>query len=68
MSDLQHRELRIKKNAAKCLLCNTVIESKYRHDFVYCRCGACAVDGGLSYLRRVGKLEHMEELSEYEEA
>lgn len=53
------------RNAAKCLKCNTVIESKYRHDFVTCPCGNISVDGGLEYQRRVGTLEDYEELSEY---
>ena len=26
------------RNAVKCLSCNTVLESKYRHDFQCCRC------------------------------
>jgi hypothetical protein len=41
------------KNAIRCNLCGDEIESKYRHDYVRCSCGACAVDGGLDYLRRV---------------
>ena len=57
----------IKRNMAKCKKCGDVIESKYRHDFVYCSCQAIAVDGGKDYLRRVGYPEDMEELSEYEE-
>ena len=36
----------------KCKLCGEVIESKHVHDFVQCKCGACAVDGGHDYLRR----------------
>jgi hypothetical protein len=31
---------KLKRNAARCLHCNTVIESKFRHDFVSCKCGA----------------------------
>ena len=30
------------------------------------RCGSCAVDGGLDYLRRCGNLGDWEELSEVE--
>ena len=30
-----------------------VIQSKSVHDFKTCSCGACSVDGGLEYLRRV---------------
>jgi hypothetical protein len=35
----------------KCLKCNTIIESKHRHDYVTCACGACFVDGGSDYMR-----------------
>ena len=43
---------KIIKNAIRCKLCGEVIESKQVHDFVQCKCGACAVDGGHDYLRR----------------
>ena len=46
---------KIIKNAIKCKLCGEVIESKHVHDFVQCKCGACAVDGGHDYLRRCFK-------------
>ncbi len=39
----------------KCNECGDVIESVHRHDFVRCSCGAVAVDGGKSYLRRLAK-------------
>lgn len=42
------------RNAVECLLCNTVIESKYRHNYVTCPCGNIAVDGGDAYKRRIG--------------
>ena len=29
-----------------------MIESEYRHDMRWCECGAVAVDGGHSYLKR----------------
>ena len=59
---------KIIRNRAKCLKCGDVIESTHRHDFVWCKCGAIFVDGGLDYLRRGGKfLEDIEELSETEE-
>ena len=54
-------------NKMKCKKCGDVIESKYTHDFKACSCGACAVDGGLEYLRRVGELEDWEDLSEFKE-
>jgi len=34
------------KNRAKCKLCGDIIESFHQHDFVHCRCGEIAVDGG----------------------
>ena len=45
------------KNAIRCNICGNEIESKHRHDFVQCKCGACAVDGGHDYLRRCFKEE-----------
>ena len=39
-------------NAIKCKLCGEIIESTEQHEYVSCKCGACAVDGGLEYLRR----------------
>lgn len=55
------------KNKAQCLKCGDVIESKHRHDFVWCKCQAVAVDGGKDYLKRVGELDNMKELSEFTE-
>ena len=43
---------KIIKNAIKCKLCGDVIESTDRRQYVTCKCGACAVDGGHDYLRR----------------
>ena len=43
---------KIIRNAIRCNLCEDIIESTYRHDFVTCKCGSCSVDGGLDYLRR----------------
>ena len=43
---------RILHNRIRCKLCGDVIESKHRHDFVECSCGACYVDGGKDYERR----------------
>lgn len=40
------------KNAIRCNICGDEIESVYCHDFKWCSCGACAVDGGHEYLRR----------------
>ena len=58
---------RILHNKARCKLCDDVIESTYRWDFVTCSCGALSVDGGHDYLRRCGNLDAIEELSEHVE-
>ena len=55
---------RIITNKIRCLKCKDVIESESRYDFKFCSCGACAVDGGKLYLRRLGDKEKFEELSE----
>ena len=58
---------RLVRNAAKCGLCQVVIESKGVHDFKHCPCGGIFVDGGLEYARRGGDaLDVMIELSEHE--
>jgi len=44
--------MKIIKNAIRCKRCGDEIESTYRHQYVMCSCGACAVDGGHDYLRR----------------
>ena len=51
-------------NKIRCLRCGEIIESTSGHDFKWCSCKACAVDGGHDYLRRLGKRENWEELSE----
>jgi len=43
------------KNKAKCRKCGDVIESKFRHDFVECKCGEIFVDGGKDYFRSGAK-------------
>jgi hypothetical protein len=35
----------------KCLKCNDIIQSKYRHDFKYCKRKNVFVDGGNDYLK-----------------
>lgn len=60
------KEKKIIKNAAQCLQCKDIIESKHRHDFVCCSCGAICVDGGHDYLKRVGKFKLLKDLSEVE--
>ena len=46
---------KIIKNAIQCKLCGEIIESTYRDEYVECKCGSCAVDGGHDYLRRCFK-------------
>ena len=59
---------KIIRNLARCRRCGDTIESMNRHDFVRCKCGAVAVDGGRAYLRRcVIPGGQLDELSEVEE-
>lgn len=60
-------KVKIIKNMAKCRLCGDTIESKFRHDFVRCKCGAIFVDGGKDYLRRGGEINNIIEMSESKE-
>ena len=55
------------RNVARCAKCNTVIESRYTHDFVWCECKAIFTDGGTHYIRRGGDLEALIDLSEFVE-
>ena len=54
-------------NSVRCLVCNTVLESKHRHHFVTCGCkNQTFNDGGLDYNRAGGKdLNLIEDLCEY---
>ena len=56
------------RNAIKCLVCNTVLESKHQHNYVQCSCpNEAATDGGLIYLRYMAKdLDLVENLCHYE--
>ena len=56
------------KNAIKCLVCNTILESKHRHDFVMCPCpNETACDGGLEYQRTLAvDLNLIEDLCKYQ--
>lgn len=53
----------IVRNAARCKVCGTEVESKHCYDKVWCKCGKIAVDGGHAYLKRIGNFGDMEELS-----
>lgn len=55
MEEGKEREMsKIIHNKIMCRHCKDVIESNFRHHFVKCQCGQCAVDGGRDYLRRQG--------------
>lgn len=58
---------RIKVNRIRCRKCGAVITSESVHDFKFCKCHSCSVDGGTAYLRRCGYSEDWEDLSEVEE-
>ena len=45
------------QNELECKKCGDIIYSAHRHDFKYCKCGLVAVDGGMSYIRRVGNVK-----------
>ena len=51
-------------NKIKCKFCGDIIESKNRHDFKFCSCGKCAVDGGHDYLKRSYSGDNPEECFE----
>ena len=57
------------RNAIKCLVCNTVLESKHQHHYNQCNCSnEAAVDGGLIYQRFMAvDLDLVENLCEYVE-
>jgi hypothetical protein len=50
-------------NKIACKHCGDILVSHSTHDFMWCKCGAVAVDGGRDYLRRVGNRENYTELS-----
>lgn len=58
-------ERKLLRNRLRCKKCGQTIESKYRHDFVSCDCGAIFVDGGLDYMRYGGDESSFEDLSEW---
>lgn len=44
----------------RCKKCGDIIQSTHRHDMVWCKCGAVAIDGGDDYCKVTGNLEDME--------
>lgn len=64
MDDILYRVVR---NRCQCRKCGDIIESKHRHDFVRCKCGAIFTDGGTAYVRRgADSFDDIIDLSEYE--
>ena len=66
--EIKHKAIsnnKILVNKIQCKKCNDIIESKHVHDFKWCSCKSIALDGGLEYLRRLGNLEDIIELSEF---
>ncbi|MDO4394381.1 MAG: hypothetical protein Q4C23_00175 [Mycoplasmatota bacterium] len=57
---------KIIENKAQCKKCGDIIESKDINDLKRCSCGSIAVDGGLDYIKRLGNLEDIIELSKVE--
>lgn len=51
------------QNQVRCNKCGDEPYSATRHDFKRCKCGNIAVDGGMAYLRRVGGIRDMTDLS-----
>lgn len=48
----------------RCKICGDIIESKHRHDMVWCKCGACAIDGGSDYTKISGDSNNWEYVTE----
>lgn len=41
----------VRQAGLKCLRCKDKLFSDFRHDFKYCSCKSCFVDGGFDYFR-----------------
>jgi hypothetical protein len=57
---------KIKRNIVGCKSCGTFVESTSRHQMVFCKCGAIFTDGGREYIRRGGKLDLIEDFTQWE--
>jgi len=51
------------QNQVRCNRCGDEPYSASVHDYKECKCGSIAVDGGLSYTRRVGNINEYTEIS-----
>ena len=47
-------------HAIKCRKCGDIIYSRAVHDFHFCSCEKCAIDGGFDYLRILGDPKNYE--------
>lgn len=56
-------ETRILSNQVICMECGDAPYSMTRNDFVTCSCETISVDGGTSYLRRVGDVSKCKDIS-----
>lgn len=52
----------------KCKHCKDIIESKHRHDMVWCRCGKVAIDGGNDYVKISGAITDFDRVIDIAEA
>lgn len=54
-------------NKVRCKKCDDIIESKFTHDMVWCKCRSIAIDGGKDYQRLTGNVDNMDDsYSKYE--
>lgn len=49
-------------NAIKCKKCGDIIYSRCTHDFNWCSCKSCAIDGGFRYTKIVGNIDNWESM------
>ena len=45
------QKLKVKHTGLRCLVCEDIIFSESVHDFKFCACNNCFVDGGHEYFR-----------------
>ena len=65
---MENRTVRLLvRNAVRCIACDSILESKTRHDYVKCHCpNETACDGGLEYQRTLAvDLDKVEDLCKY---
>ena len=60
---MEHMEMKILKNKAKCTRCGTILESYSPNIRINCKCGNLTISGGSDGLIR--ESSDYEELSEY---